>query len=252
MSAAVVDAPRRGAADAEDGGEEAAEAHRRPIVADAARESSRTFKRYAIGPFELDAARSVLTLAGEPLALGPRVVETLTALVERPGEVVTKDELLDRVWAGEDVNESNVAQSVYTLRKMLREHGLGDAIATVPRRGYRFTAPVELARRSRPSGRFRSGARAGRSASRWLAPAAVAVLRSSRSSPARAGAPHDRHAPRAPLSARGASCTDSAATTGTCARRRGSRRARDLFAAVVASDPRNPLGHAGAGRRLIS
>ncbi|HWT07185.1 MAG TPA: winged helix-turn-helix domain-containing protein, partial [Xanthomonadales bacterium] len=91
---------------------------------------------------ELDAARHVLTLGGEPLALGPRVVDTLTALVERAGAVVTKDELLDRVWAGEDVGESNVAQSVYTLRKVLREHGLGAAIATVQRRGYRFTAAV--------------------------------------------------------------------------------------------------------------
>ncbi len=72
-----------------------------------------------------------------------RVVATLAALVERAGDVVTKGEILDRVWAGEDVGESNVAQSVYTLRKILREHGLSDAIATVPRRGYRFVAPVE-------------------------------------------------------------------------------------------------------------
>jgi len=116
-----------------------------PIVADPAWANlQEVIKRYAIGPFELDVARHVLSLAGEPLPLGPRVVDTLAALVERAGAVVTKDELLDRVWIGEDVGESNVAQSVYTLRKVLRAHGLGAAIATVPRRGYRFVGAVEL------------------------------------------------------------------------------------------------------------
>lgn len=96
-----------------------------------------------MGPFVLDAARDVLLFAGEPLALGPRVVATLAALAARPGEVVTKDELLDRVWPGEDVSESNVAQSVYVLRKAFRDHGEAVAIATVPRRGYRLVAQVD-------------------------------------------------------------------------------------------------------------
>jgi DNA-binding winged helix-turn-helix (wHTH) protein/tetratricopeptide (TPR) repeat protein len=95
-----------------------------------------------IGPLRLDPARGVLSANTSPLPVGPRVVALLAALAERPGEVVTKDDLLDRVWPGEDVGESNVAQSVYVARKVLREHGLGEAIVTVPRRGYRLVAEV--------------------------------------------------------------------------------------------------------------
>jgi len=97
---------------------------------------------YALGPLRLDAARAFLARDGEPLPAGPRVVATLAVLVARRGDVVTKDEILDAVWPGEDVGESNVAQSVYVARKLLREHGLGECIRTVPRRGYRYTGPA--------------------------------------------------------------------------------------------------------------
>jgi DNA-binding winged helix-turn-helix (wHTH) protein/Tfp pilus assembly protein PilF len=203
--------------------------------------------RYAIGPFRLDPSRDVLCLAGEPVALGPRVVATLAALVERVGEVVTKDEILDRVWAGEDVGESNVAQSVYTLRKVLREHGLGEAIATVPRRGYRFTAAVELlaeppraAMPVRPaSAAVAADDHAGR-ARRWLTAAISVALVFLAAVPAARAIPH---AP--PLSARGAELYRLGRYYWNLRTPAGLATSARLFATVVASDRRSPLGYAG-------
>lgn len=97
---------------------------------------------YRFGPFLLDAPRLLLNAGGEPLALGPKVVETLLALVERPGAVLSKPELLDRIWPEGFVEEANLAQNVYVLRKTLRAHWDMETIVTVPRRGYRFVAPV--------------------------------------------------------------------------------------------------------------
>jgi DNA-binding winged helix-turn-helix (wHTH) protein/tetratricopeptide (TPR) repeat protein len=221
-----------------------------PIVADPARANlQEAFKRYAIGPLELDPARRVLTLRGEPLALGPRVVDTLTALVERAGGVVTKDELLDRVWAGEDVNESNVAQSVYTLRKVLREHGLGAAIATVPRRGYRYTAAVELiADAPRGPLAIRPPASARSRPSLWLTAALALMLVVLGAVPAERGLPRAPvgapHA-AAPLSPRGAELYRLGRYFWNLRTPAGLAKGARLFAAVVASDPRNALGYAG-------
>ncbi|MGZ3497897.1 MAG: winged helix-turn-helix domain-containing protein [Vulcanimicrobiaceae bacterium] len=99
---------------------------------------------FSFGPFRLDAQRLLLVLNDEPLPLGPKVVETLLALVEHSGEVLSKNELLDRVWPDGFVEEANLAQNIYVIRKALKAHWTVDAIATVPRRGYRFVAPVTL------------------------------------------------------------------------------------------------------------
>jgi DNA-binding winged helix-turn-helix (wHTH) protein/tetratricopeptide (TPR) repeat protein len=100
---------------------------------------------YRFGPFRLDREQLLLSLDDAPLALGPKVVETLLALIEHPGEVLGKTELLDRVWPEGFVEEANLAQNIYVIRKTLRTHWDCSAIETVPRRGYRFVAPVELA-----------------------------------------------------------------------------------------------------------
>lgn len=97
---------------------------------------------YEFGPFQLDAERLLLLDGSTPVALGPKVVETLLALVEHPGEVLTKTALLDRIWPEGYVDEANLAQNVYVLRKTLRARWDTDAIETIPRRGYRFTAEV--------------------------------------------------------------------------------------------------------------
>ncbi len=97
---------------------------------------------YEFGPFQLDVERLLLLVEGQAVALGPKVVETLLALIEHPGEVLAKNALLDRIWPEGFVEEANLAQNVYVLRKTLRTHWELDAIQTVPRRGYRFTAQV--------------------------------------------------------------------------------------------------------------
>ena len=99
---------------------------------------------YRFGPFRLDRERLLLAIGDEPLALGPKVVETLLALVEHPGEVLGKAELLDRVWPEGYVEEANLAQNIYVIRKTLRAHWECRAIETVPRRGYRFIEAVAL------------------------------------------------------------------------------------------------------------
>ncbi|HEY8321465.1 MAG TPA: winged helix-turn-helix domain-containing protein [Candidatus Baltobacteraceae bacterium] len=103
---------------------------------------------YQFGPFELDAEQLLLSVAGVPVALGPKVVETLLALLEHPGEVLSKSALLDRVWPDGFVEEANLAQNIYVLRKTLRAHWDADAIATVSRRGYRFVGEVRLVERA--------------------------------------------------------------------------------------------------------
>lgn len=99
---------------------------------------------YEFGPFRLDADKLLLTRAGEPVQLGPKVVETLLALVERPGETLSKAVLIARVWPEGFVEEANLAQNIYVLRKALRAQWESGAIATVPRRGYRFVPTVEI------------------------------------------------------------------------------------------------------------
>ena len=99
---------------------------------------------YEFGPYRLDTAEQLLLRDGEPVPLTPKSFETLLALVERSGHLVEKDELMKVVWADAFVEESNLTNNVYALRKLL---GLGENgrsyIETVPKRGYRFTAPVK-------------------------------------------------------------------------------------------------------------
>lgn len=97
---------------------------------------------YEFGPFQLDEERLLLLERGEPIPIGPKVVETLLALVEHPGEVYAKSDLLARIWPEGYVDEANLAQNIYVLRKTLRKSWNAGAIETIPRRGYRFVAPV--------------------------------------------------------------------------------------------------------------
>ncbi|MBV9233492.1 MAG: winged helix-turn-helix domain-containing protein, partial [Candidatus Eremiobacteraeota bacterium] len=98
---------------------------------------------YLFGPFTLDEERLLLLDRGDAIALGPKVVETLLALLERPGDVFAKGALLDRIWPEGYVDEANLAQNIYVLRKTLRARWNVEAIETIPRRGYRFVARVE-------------------------------------------------------------------------------------------------------------
>jgi DNA-binding winged helix-turn-helix (wHTH) protein len=101
---------------------------------------------YTFGKFRLDVEdQRVTTDDGVILDLPPKEFETLRCLVEAGGRLVTKHELLDRVWTGVYVDEGTIAQRISALRKALGrdEHGR-DYIETVPRRGYRLAPTVHL------------------------------------------------------------------------------------------------------------
>jgi predicted ATPase/DNA-binding winged helix-turn-helix (wHTH) protein len=88
--------------------------------------------------FELQPAERRLLVDGKPAALGRRALDVLIALAERPDHLLTKSELLDRVWPGLVVEEANLQMQISNLRKVLG----GELITTVPGRGYRFAATV--------------------------------------------------------------------------------------------------------------
>jgi len=101
---------------------------------------------YEFGPFRLDAQKRLLLRDGEPVKLFPKEFDTLLALVERGGEVLDKDELMQRVWGESIVEESNLSSNISHLRKLLGESRMQhDYIVTIPGRGYRFVAGVKQA-----------------------------------------------------------------------------------------------------------
>ena len=95
---------------------------------------------YEFGSFRLDVHDQRVTRDGVPLALPPKEFETLCCLVEAGGRLVTKRELLTRVWAGVHVEEGTIAHRISALRKVLGRDERGrNYIETVPRCGYRLT-----------------------------------------------------------------------------------------------------------------
>ena len=101
---------------------------------------------YEFGPFRLDPGERLLVRASERLDLPPRVFDVLVVLVESQGRLLDKNDLMDRVWPGTAVEENNLTQAIYQLRKILQDGENGTRyIETVPKRGYRFVAPVREA-----------------------------------------------------------------------------------------------------------
>jgi TolB-like protein/DNA-binding winged helix-turn-helix (wHTH) protein len=99
---------------------------------------------FGFGPFLLDPVRRRLTLDGEVVKLPPTQFDTLLYLVQNPGRVVEKDELLAAVWGGRIIEEGNLSQAIYLLRRALGRGERGDGyIVTAPGRGYRFSAAVQ-------------------------------------------------------------------------------------------------------------
>jgi DNA-binding winged helix-turn-helix (wHTH) protein len=97
----------------------------------------------AFGTFRLLSARRLLLQGDQPVRLGSRAIEILIALVERPGELVTKAELMARAWPSTFVEEGNLKVQVAGLRRALGDRrGSGQYVVTIPGRGYRFVAPV--------------------------------------------------------------------------------------------------------------
>jgi DNA-binding winged helix-turn-helix (wHTH) protein len=102
---------------------------------------------YQFGEFILEPAQQRLSGAGNrPIALTPKAFDTLWYLVERSGQLVTKSELLERVWPNVVVEEAILARNVADLRKALGDDSNAPRyIETLPKRGYRFIARVAIA-----------------------------------------------------------------------------------------------------------
>ena len=111
----------------------------------AGRDTVAAERAVAFGPFRLLPTRRLLLVADEPIRLGSRALEILIALVERPGDLLRKDELMARVWPNTFVEEGNLKVQVAGLRRALGDGRGGNGyVVTIPGRGYRFVAPVTL------------------------------------------------------------------------------------------------------------
>ena len=98
---------------------------------------------FSFGGFRLLRDQRLLLKGEKRVRLGGRAHEILVALVERPGVVVSKEDLLARVWPKQFVEEGNLKFHVAMLRKVLGDGQVGNRfIANVPGRGYFFVAPV--------------------------------------------------------------------------------------------------------------
>src|SRR5690348_3912962 len=97
----------------------------------------------SFGPYRLLATQRLLLEGDKPVRLGSRAFDILTALVERAGEVVSKEDLIARAWPATFVEEANLKIQVSALRRALGD-GQGDNryVATVVGRGYNFVAPI--------------------------------------------------------------------------------------------------------------
>ena len=100
---------------------------------------------YLFDEYTLDPVARQLHRSGDNVYLTSRLFDLLELLLQKHGELVSKDELIDRVWPGQIVDENNLTVCICELRKRLR-HESSDRryLETVPKRGYRFTRPVEL------------------------------------------------------------------------------------------------------------
>ncbi|HEY0383534.1 MAG TPA: winged helix-turn-helix domain-containing protein [Candidatus Elarobacter sp.] len=204
---------------------------------------------FRFGPFELDSRTRLLVRDGTPVALGPTVISTLAVLVANAGELVTKDELMERVWPDRCVDESNLSQNVYRLRRALSAAGLNGAIETMACRGYRFVAPVEHVRVPEPVSVNVPAAKTMARSQRWALAAlagacSVVLVASAVSSPRPAFARLSPESQRLYKLGRYhwnlrmdlAHVYDSAR----------------YFRGVVKRDPANPLGYAGLADAYLS
>src|SRR5580700_9034550 len=95
------------------------------------------------GPFRVDPEQRLLLRDRQPIPLSPKAFDLLLVLAKRGGQVVLKDDLMKTLWPHTFVEESNLGQHVFQIRKALGERAQDSAyIVTVPGRGYRFAQSV--------------------------------------------------------------------------------------------------------------
>lgn len=107
---------------------------------------------YEFGPYRFSLAQRALTRDGEIISLTPKAFEILTRLVVNAGQLLEKDDLLREVWPDTFVEEANLTQYIFTLRRALGDERAGPRyIETVSRRGYRFVADVRVCEGEAPA-----------------------------------------------------------------------------------------------------
>src|SRR4051794_37471144 len=108
-----------------------------------ARSEERERVAYEFDAFRVDPVRRLLLRDGEPLPITPKAFSILLMLLERPGEVVEKAELIERVWPGVFVTEANLTQNVFSLRKCLGERANDNrSIVPAPGQGSSFAGAL--------------------------------------------------------------------------------------------------------------
>jgi pimeloyl-ACP methyl ester carboxylesterase/DNA-binding winged helix-turn-helix (wHTH) protein len=111
-----------------------------------------TMSAYAFGPFRLDAAAGQLRRGDEVVPLAPKAFAVLEHLIRKPGQLVTKDELLELAWSDVHVGDGALKVCIREVRRALRDDPRTPTfIETAHRRGYRFIAPVALETHPHPS-----------------------------------------------------------------------------------------------------
>lgn len=102
--------------------------------------------RVTFGEFELDEGRRLLLKRGEIVNLNPKAFELLLVFLKNHGKLLTKEELLDKVWEGQFVEENNLTVHISALRKIFGEKkGEHQFIVTIPGKGYKFVADIRTA-----------------------------------------------------------------------------------------------------------
>ena len=106
--------------------------------------------RYAFEDYVIDSDRRELTRSAQPIAVGPQIFDLLLHLVRNREHVVSKDELLDVVWAGRIVSESTLTSHINAARKAIGDSGQKQRLLrTIARKGFRFVGDVsEIATRA--------------------------------------------------------------------------------------------------------
>src|SRR5687768_1955796 len=100
---------------------------------------------YEFGQFRLDPAERRLLRDDDQVALTPKCFDLLVMLVENSGHLLKREELLERLWPNQFVEEANLSFNISSLRKALGEGQTGQRfIETVPKKGFRFVARVEV------------------------------------------------------------------------------------------------------------
>ena len=107
---------------------------------------------YEFGPFRLDPTERVVLRNNQTVPLAPKAFDTLLLLVENSGHLLTKDELMKRLWPETFVEEVNLAQNISAIRRTLDDKSGGTQyIETVPKGGYRFVGVVSVSQPAGPS-----------------------------------------------------------------------------------------------------